>query len=160
VAVEVRGRGASTRQINQLLPAEVTGPERLIVVEVITPDGNWSSYPPHKHDEAGEAECPLEEIYYFRFDRPGAFGFHRTYSKDGAIDATVTVRDGDAFLVPRGYHGPCAAAPGYPMYYLNVMAGPGPRAWMVTTDPDHSWLGESWADQEPDPRVPWKESSR
>jgi 5-deoxy-glucuronate isomerase len=160
VAVEVRGRGAATRQINQLLPAEITGPERLMVVEVITPDGNWSSYPPHKHDETGDAECPLEEIYYFRFDRPGGFGFHRTYTSDGTIDETVTVADGDAFLVPRGYHGPCAAAPGYPMYYLNVMAGPGPRAWLVTTDPDHAWLWDSWADQDRDRRVPWKESSQ
>lgn len=154
IAVEVRGAGAATRQINQLLPADLEGPQRLIVVEVITPDGNWSSYPPHKHDETGESECPLEEIYYFRFDRPGAFGFHRTYTSDGAIDETVTVRHGDAFLVPRGYHGPCAAAPGYSMYYLNTMAGPGPRAWLTTTDPDHAWLWEEWAHQEADPRVP------
>lgn len=142
--IENRGAGQSTRQVNHLLGADVVGPQRLIVVEVITPDGNWSSYPPHKHDEATESECPLEEIYYFRFNRPGAFGIHRTYTAEGEIDETVAVHDGDAFLVPRGYHGPSAAAPGYPMYYLNVMAGPGPRAWLVSTDPDHSWLWEYW----------------
>ena len=144
VVSESRGAGQGTRQVSHLLGADVLGPERLMVVEVITPDGNWSSYPPHKHDEATESECPLEEIYYFRFHRRGAFGFHRTYTADGEIDETVAVRDGDAFLVPRGYHGPSAAAPGYPMYYLNVMAGPGPRAWQVSTDPEHSWLWEFW----------------
>lgn len=153
IEIEVRGAGAATRQIHQLLPAQVAGPEKLIVVEVITPGGNWSSYPPHKHDEYGPAECPLEEIYYFRFQAPQAFGLHCTYTKDGSIDETVTVRDGDAFVIPRGYHGPCGALPGYPMYYLNAMAGPGPRAWLISTDPDHEWLCEEWADQEPDPRV-------
>lgn len=153
VAVEIRGSGPATRRINQLLPAEVDGPERLIVVEVITPDGNWSSYPPHKHDQLSETECPLEEIYYFRFDRPGAFGLHATYTDDRAIDQAVMVRHGDVFLVPRGYHGPCAAAPGYPMYYLNAMAGPGPRAWQITTDPDHAWLWDRWIREDPDPRL-------
>lgn len=142
---EVRGAGAATRTVRQLLGIGASGPNRLIVVEVVTPDGNWSSHPPHKHDEEGEEECPLEEIYYFRFDQPGAFGLHRTYTKDGAIDETVTVRDGDVFLVPRGYHGPCGAVPGYPMYYMNVMAGPGPRRWLFSTDPDHAWLWQEFA---------------
>lgn len=156
VAIEIRGAGQGSRQINRLLSAEVSGPKRLMVVEVITPDGNWSSYPPHKHDEAQESECALEEIYYFRFDRPGGFGFHRTYIGYGTIDETVTVRHGDVFLVPRGYHGPSAAAPGYPMYYLNAMAGPGPRAWLVSTDPEHAWLWGLWATEAPDDRLPWR----
>ncbi|HJQ95776.1 MAG TPA: 5-deoxy-glucuronate isomerase [Acidimicrobiia bacterium] len=156
VAIEIRGAGDGTRQVNHLLGADVVGPERLIVVEVITPDGNWSSYPPHKHDEATESECPLEEIYYFRFNRPGAFGLHRAYTANREIDETVAVHHGDAFLVPRGYHGPSAAAPGYPMYYLNVMAGPDPRAWQVSTDADHSWLWELWATEAPDRRLPWR----
>jgi 5-deoxy-glucuronate isomerase len=156
VAIEIRGSGQGTRQVNQLLSADVVGPERLMVVEVITPDGNWSSYPPHKHDEAGESECALEEIYYFRFDRPGAFGVHRAYTADRSVNETVTVRHGDVFLVPRGYHGPSAAAPGYPMYYLNAMAGPGPRDWLVSTDPEHAWLWELWATEAPDNRLPWR----
>ena len=145
VVTEIRGAGQGTRQVNHLLGANVAGPERLMVVEVVTPGGNWSSYPPHKHDEATESECPLEEIYYFRFNRPGAFGLHRTYTADREIDETVAVYHDDAFLVPRGFHGPSAAPPGYPMYYLNVMAGPGPRVWLVSTDPDHSWLWEFWS---------------
>jgi 5-deoxy-glucuronate isomerase len=159
VVIEIRGAGDGTRQVNHLLGADVVGPERLIVVEVITPDGNWSSYPPHKHDEATESECPLEEIYYFRFNRLGAFGLHRAYTANREIDETVAVHQGDAFLVPRGYHGPSAAAPGYPMYYLNVMAGPDPRAWQVSTDTEHSWLWEQWADQAPDDRLPWRQES-
>ncbi|MGH8924071.1 MAG: 5-deoxy-glucuronate isomerase [Acidimicrobiia bacterium] len=155
VAVQVRGAGPATRQINQLLGADVDGPDNLIVVEVLTPSGNWSSYPPHKHDESSSDEIPLEEIYYFRIGGNAGFGHHRTYTSDGAIDETVTVVDGDVFLVPRGYHGPCAAAPGYDMYYLNVMGGPGPeRAWKVCYDPAHEWLSEAWSQAPVDPRVP------
>ena len=145
----------ATRQINNLLTADVAGPDRLLVVEVITPAGNWSSYPPHKHDELTDDETPLEEIYYFEIERPGGFGFHRTYTSDGDIDETVTVRTGDVFLVPRGYHGPCVAAPGYHMYYLNVMAGPEPgRQWLTCTDPAYEWLWKSWTEEPPDPRLP------
>ena len=152
--VEVRGAGQATRQINQIVPAFVEGPQRLIVVEVLAPGGNWSSYPPHKHDEWSESEVPLEEIYYFEI-RGDGFGLHRTYTTDGEIDETVEVRDGDVFLVPRGYHGPCVAAPGYDMYYLNVMAGPDPeRRWMISTDPAYAWLWEEWKTLPLDPRVP------
>ena len=155
VRVDLRGSGQATRQINNLLTADVPGPDRLLVVEVLTPAGNWSSYPPHKHDELSAAETPLEEIYYFEIDGPQGFGFHRTYTIDGEIDETVTVRSGDVFLVPRGYHGPCVAAPGYHMYYLNVMAGPQPgRGWLIRTDPAHDWLWETWTNQPPDPRLP------
>jgi 5-deoxy-glucuronate isomerase len=155
VEVQVRGAGPATRQINQLLGADTAGPDNLIVVEVLTPEANWSSYPPHKHDEASAQEVPLEEIYYFRIRGEGGFGLHRTYTADCEIDITVTVGDGDVFLVPRGFHGPCVAAPGYDMYYLNVMAGPGDeRAWKICTDPTHAWLWDAWEGAAPDPRVP------
>ena len=157
--VEIRGAGQATRQINPVLAASVEGPQRLIVVEVLAPGGNWSSYPPHKHDEWSEGEVPVEEIYYFEIRDEAAtgagFGLHRTYTTDGEIDETVHVHTGDLFLVPRGYHGPCVAAPGYDMYYLNVMAGPDPeRRWMITTDPAYAWLWEEWKTVPPDPRVP------
>jgi 5-deoxy-glucuronate isomerase len=154
VPVEVRGGGQSTRQINNFLAADAFEADRLIAVEVLTPDGNWSSFPPHKHDENSAKEVPLEEIYYFRIQGTGGFGFHRTYTSDGGIDASVAVGDGDVFLVPRGYHGPCVAAPGHTMYYLNVMAGPAERAWRISFDPAHEWLLEVLDDLEPDPRCP------
>jgi 5-deoxy-glucuronate isomerase len=154
VAVEVRGGGVATRQINNFLAADAFEAERLISVEVLTPDGNWSSFPPHKHDEHTADEVPLEEIYYFRIRGQGGFGLHRTYTTDGEIDETVTVRDGDVFLIPRGFHGPCVAAPGHPMYYLNVMAGPAERAWRVCLDPTHEWLASRLAEQGRDPRCP------
>jgi len=153
VRVEVRGGGPATRQINNFMSADAFEADRLIAVEVLTPDGNWSSFPPHKHDEHSEREVPLEEIYYFRIRGEGGFGLHRTYTTDGEIDATVTVGDGDVFLVPRGFHGPCVAPPGYPMYYLNVMAGP-ERAWRVCTDPAHEWLWSLFERMGPDPRCP------
>jgi 5-deoxy-glucuronate isomerase len=154
VSIEVRGGGGATRQINNFLSADAYEADRLIAVEVYTPDGNWSSFPPHKHDEHTPDEIPLEEIYYFRIRGDGGFGLHRTYTLDGAIDDTVAVRDGDAFLIPRGYHGPCVAAPGHTMYYLNVMAGPAERAWRISTDPAHEWLWEFLGAQAPDPRCP------
>jgi 5-deoxy-glucuronate isomerase len=154
VAVEIRGSGAATRQVNNFLSADAFEADRLIAVEVLTPDGNWSSFPPHKHDEHTDREVPLEEIYYFRIRGTGGFGLHRTYTLDGEIDQTVTVGDGDVFLIPRGFHGPCVAAPGYPMYYLNVMAGPAGRAWRVCTDPAHEWVWDLLASLPPDPRCP------
>ena len=154
VAVEVRGGGAATRQVNNFMSADAFEAERLIAVEVLTPDGNWSSFPPHKHDELTEREVPLEEIYYFRIRGDGGFGLHRTYTADGDIDVTETVHDGDVFLIPRGYHGPSVAPPGHTMYYLNVMAGPAERAWRVCTDPTHEWLWELFAELGPDPRCP------
>ena len=155
VETSIRGAGQASRQITELLGAGVEGPVNLIVVEVHTPEGNWSSYPPHKHDEWSDDEVPLEEIYYFRIRGNQGFGIHRTYTTDGEIDDTVAVADGDVFLIPRGFHGPCVAAPGYDMYYLNVMAGPGEeRAWRICTDPTHAWLWEVWQGRPPDPRLP------
>ena len=155
VAVEVRGAGSATRQLNNFFSPSVGDADRLVAVEVLTPGGNSSSYPPHKHDRASEAEAELEEIYYFRFDKADAFGMHRTYAADGGFDVTVTVRDGDVFLVPRGYHGPCAAMPGYDMYYLNVLAGPGAvRSLAFTDDPAHAWIRPSWSGESRDVRVP------
>jgi len=155
VPVEVRGAGDATRQVNNFCSPQAFPTDRLVAVELLTPAGNWSSYPPHKHDEEREGEAILEEIYYFRIRGQNGFGVHRTYTTDGAIDATVTVRDGDAFLVPRGYHGPCVAAPDHDMYYLNVLAGPGAtRTMAFCDDPAHHSVRDGWRSQKPDPRVP------
>ena len=163
VPIEVRGAGPATRQVtNFLVPGAFDGADKLICCELLTPDGNWSSYPPHKHDATEGSPVDNEEIYYFRIGRAGTtgyapegYGLHRTYTHDGSIDVTVTVRDGDVFLVPRGYHGPCVAAPGYPMYYLNVMAGPAPgRRFAFVDDPPHHWIRDTWTGMESDPRVP------
>lgn len=155
VPIEIRGAGSATRQVTNFCSPESFPADRLMAVELLTPAGNWSSYPPHKHDETREGEAILEEIYYFRIAGPRGFGFHRTYTSDGEIDATVTVRDGDVFLVPRGYHGPCVATPDHDMYYLNVLAGPGEtRTMAFCDDPDHHWVREAWKGRAPDPRVP------
>jgi 5-deoxy-glucuronate isomerase len=157
VPVELRGAGAASRRIvNFMSPDGFAGAERLICVEVYTPDGNTSSYPPHKHDDSPECPVELEEIYYFRVGRAGSpaysdegFGLHRTYTDDRSIDETVAVRDGDVFLVPRGYHGPSMALPGYPLYYLNVLAGPGEeRSLAFVDDPAHGWIRDTWAERE------------
>lgn len=155
VPVEIRGAGRATRQVNNFCSPDAFEADRLVAVELLTPAGNWSSYPPHKHDEERAGEAILEEIYYFRIRGAHGFGFHRTYTTDGTIDATVTVRDGDAFLVPRGYHGPCVAAPDHDMYYLNVLAGPGAtRSMAFCDDPAHHAAREAWKSQQPDPRLP------
>ncbi|WP_216215988.1 5-deoxy-glucuronate isomerase [Amycolatopsis aidingensis] len=163
VPVEVRGAGQATRQVTNFgVPGVWEHADKLNACELITPAGNWSSYPPHKHDEASECEVINEEIYYFRIagrdglshDREG-FGFHRTYTADGRLNEDVAVRDGDVFLVPRGYHGPCVAAPGYPMYYLNVLAGPAEeRSMAFCDDPAHGWIRDTWAGLPTDPRCP------
>ena len=156
VAVEVRGAGPATRQVtNFLSPDAWPHAERLMCVELLTPDGNWSSYPPHKHDDSPECPVNNEEIYYFRITPAAGFGLHRLYTSDGQIDETVEVRDGDVFLIPRGYHGPCVAAPGYTMYYLNVLAGSGPgRSMAFCDDPAHHWVRDSWEGMATDPRCP------
>ena len=154
VALEVRGAGVCTRHMTNFLGPGVLPTDRLVCVEVLTPAGNWSSYPPHKHDTPGGEEAVLEEIYYFEIRGADGFAVHRTYTHDGEIDATVTVRDRDAFLVPRGYHGPCIAAPGHDLYYLNVLAGPGAPSLAFSDDPAHHWLRAAWETMEPDPRVP------
>lgn len=159
VPVELRGAGSASRQVHNLCLPDTFEADRLIVCEVLTPAGNWSSYPPHKHDEQGEAESELEEIYYFEVaDGPAGpgVGYQRVYGHDGApIDELVEVRTGDVVLIPYGWHGPSMAAPGYDLYYLNVMAGPGEdRAWLISDDPQHAWVRETWTDQAVDPRLP------
>jgi 5-deoxy-glucuronate isomerase len=143
-------------------PERFDGADKLMCVELLTPDGNWSSYPPHRHDDSRECPVNNEEIYYFRIGRTGSTGFapdgfamHRTYTADGELDVNVAVGDGDVFVIPRGYHGPCVAAPGYPLYYLNVLAGPGSqRSMAFCDDPAHGWVRETWVDMPTDPRVP------
>lgn len=155
VPVEVRGGGSGTRQINNFLSADMYEADKLICVEVITPESNWSSYPPHKHDEFSEDEVELEEIYYFRIEGDSGIGMFNLYTSDGEIAITEVVRDKDTVLVPRGYHGPAAAAPGHHMYYLNVMAGPSEdRVWKFCDDPDHHWARAMLDGLEPDPRLP------
>jgi 5-deoxy-glucuronate isomerase len=161
VQVELRGAGQASRQINNFCGPDVTIADRLIAVEVLTPAANWSSYPPHKHDEERPGvETALEEIYYFEVaasptGAPG-FGYQRVYSSGPGreIDVTAEVRSGDVIVMPHGYHGPSMAAPGYDLYYLNVMAGPGERAWRFTDDPGHAWIRATWDGQELDPRLP------
>ncbi len=156
VSVEVRGAGPATRQVNGLCMPGGLEADKLLVCEVLTPGGNWSSYPPHKHDtDRPGCESALEEIYYFELSRPG-LAYHRVYgTPERPIDVLAEVGDGDVVLVPHGWHGPSIAAPGVDLYYLNVMAGPGPeRAWLICDDPAHAWVRDTWADQERDPRVP------
>ncbi|MFB9661434.1 5-deoxy-glucuronate isomerase [Glycomyces mayteni] len=146
VPIEDRGAGACARRVrNYCLPGTFDA-DRLLVCEVVTPGGNWSSYPPHKHDEDREGESVLEEVYYFEIDRPEGFALHRVYgTPERPIDVNAEVRSGDVVLVPHGWHGPSAAAPGYDLFYLNVMAGPGDeRAWRITDDPAHAWVRTTW----------------
>jgi 5-deoxy-glucuronate isomerase len=152
VEIEVRGAGNATRQINHIVKPEFPA-ERLLVVEVFTPAGNWSSYPPHKHDEDNPpGEVVLEETYYYRTAKPEAFAVQRLYSPKHDVDVTVTVRDGDLMLVPWGYH-TTAAAHGYDLYYLNALAGDR-RSMAAADDPDLAWIRAAWDELEPDPRVP------
>jgi 5-deoxy-glucuronate isomerase len=152
VQIEVRGAGNATRQINHILKPDFPA-ERLLVVEVFTPAGNWSSYPPHKHDEdRPPGEVVLEETYYYRTAQPGAFAVQRLYSPRHGVDVTATVRDGDLMLVPFGYHTTCAAH-GYDLYYLNALAGDR-RSMASADDPELAWVRPSWGGMERDPRVP------
>ncbi len=154
VEIEVRGSGNATRQINHIVKPEFPA-QRLLVVEVFTPAGNWSSYPPHKHDEdQPPGEVVLEEVYYYRTqsEPPGAFAVQRLYSPQHGTDLTETVRDGDIMLVPHGYHTTCAAH-GYDLYYLNGLAGDR-RSMAAADDPSLAWIRPAWEKLEPDPRVP------
>ncbi len=163
VPVEVRGGGRATRQVTNIAtPDSFAGADRINVCEVLTPGGNVSSWPPHRHDGVGDCAPTNEEIYYFRMGRldgphghPHGQGLFRVYTVDGAVDETVTVLDGDVYLVPAGYHGPSTAQPEYPMYFLNVLAGPGAERTMAfCDDPDHHWIREAWEDEGQDPRLP------
>ena len=138
MSLEVRGQGTNQRFVRNILP-ETEPAESLLVVEVITPGGHWSSYPPHKHDTATEGEeTALEETYYHRLNPPQGFAIQRVYTDDRSIDETITVEDGDVVMVPRGYH-PVGAPHGSDVYYLNVMAGPR-RNWIFRNDPTHDWI--------------------
>ncbi|HEY7594444.1 MAG TPA: 5-deoxy-glucuronate isomerase [Actinophytocola sp.] len=159
VPVELRGAGQCSRQVNNFCTPEAFETDKLIACEVLTPGGNWSSYPPHKHDEETDTECELEEIYYFQIAREGV-GYQRVYSSgQGEIEVLAEVRTDDVVLIPHGWHGPSMAAPGYDMYYLNVMAGPGrERTWQITDDPAHTWVRQTWSEEKVDPRLPFYES--
>jgi 5-deoxy-glucuronate isomerase len=160
VPVELRGAGSCSREVRNFATAGVFDADSIIACEVITPGGNWSSYPAHKHDENTSVETQLEEIYYFEIlDSPAGttgFGYHRVYgTPQRPIEVLEEVRSGDVVLVPHGYHGPSIAAPGHHMYYLNVMAGSGPkRAWLISFDPHQDWLRDTWEHQHVDPRLP------
>lgn len=150
IEVEIRGAGNATRQINKIFKPEFPA-HRLLVVEVYTPSGNWSSYPPHKHDVHNPPrEVDLEEIYYYRIDRPEGYAIQKVYTPDRRLDETLTVRDGELVLIPEGYH-PVVAAHGYNVYYLNALAGTA-RSMAASDDPDYEWVRQEWRDQ--DPRVP------
>jgi 5-deoxy-glucuronate isomerase len=154
VPVELRGAGACSRQVHNFCTPEAFEADRLIACEVLTPGGNWSSYPPHKHDEDRPGESVLEEVYYYVVaDGPAGPGiaYQRVY---GTTDVLAEVRSGDVVLIPHGWHGPSMAVPGYDLYYLNVMAGPGERVWHISDDPAHAWVRGTWADQPVDPRLP------
>ena len=167
VPVLIRGAGRETRQIHNFGMPDTLDADRLIVVEVIVPAGNWSGAPAHKHDvyEPGK-ESNLEEIYYFESavsrgekveSEVDPVGYFRGYASDNRpFDVTAEVRTGDVVLVPHGWHGPVAAGPGYDLYFFNIMAGPDPvREWNVTDDPHHAWIRESWKSQEADARLPY-----
>lgn len=159
VPVELRGAGQSSRQVRNFGTPGSLEATKIIACEVITPAGNWSSYPAHKHDEASETESELEEIYYFEIaagpDGQPGFGFMRTSSSPGhEIEVLEEVHDRDTVLVPYGWHGPCVAAPGFDMYYLNVMAGPAAeRVWKISDHPDQTWVRDTWKTQSIDSRL-------
>ncbi|MBX3620943.1 MAG: 5-deoxy-glucuronate isomerase [Rhizobacter sp.] len=135
----VRGQGSNTRYVCDILPHTDPGADHLLVVEVLTPAGHSSSYPPHKHDrEAEPEETQLEETYYHRLNPPQGFAFQRVYTDDRSLDEAMAVEDHDTVMVPRGYH-PVVAPHGYDLYYLNVMAGP-KRHWVFKNDPAHEWM--------------------
>ncbi len=153
--IEIRGGGRATRQINTII-APGFDCHRIVAVEVYTPGGNWSSYPPHKHDvhredAAGHVlEADLEEFYYYKIERAAGFALQRVYTADRALDVTVVARDNDIVLVPEGYH-PVGAAHGYTCYYLNFLAGTA-QSLANSDDPDHAWVKTTWEPR--DPRVP------
>lgn len=150
IRIEIRGGGNATRQIHDIIPPSFPA-HRLIVVEVFTPAGNWSSYPPHKHDVHNPpGEVDLEEIYYYRVQRPGGYAVQKLYTPDRRIDETLTVRDRELVLVKEGYH-PVVAAHGYNVYYLNALAGSA-RSLAASDDPEYAWVRAEWRDK--DPRVP------
>ena len=168
VDVSLRGSGSHTRQVNNFGMGAGLECVKLLATEVLTPASNWSSYPPHKHDENHGSETELEEVYYYRFASAApvgetaareakAVGYQRLYgTADRPIELLEEVTDGDTVLIPHGWHGPSIASPSHHMYYLNVMAGPGAeRAWGISDDPNHGWVRQTWESQPTDPRLPF-----
>ncbi len=157
VAIEIRGAGNAARQINHIMAPSFPA-DRLLVVEVFTPSGNWSSYPPHKHDVHNmPREADLEEIYYYRIGPPEGFGLQRLHTADGAIDAAYVIHDGDLLLVPEGYH-TFAVAQGYAGYYLNVLAGDEPvRTMQPSDDPTLAWVRDTWSDDLNEGLASWRD---
>lgn len=158
VPVSVRGAGNMSRRILDFGGVDTIAADRIIACEVITPGGNWSSYPAHKHDEETDSESALEEIYYYEVAAgPAGSGsaFQRVAaSTPGGAELLEEVRSGDTVLIPNGWHGPAMAAPGFDLYYLNVMAGPGAeRRWAITDDPSTAWLREAWQSMPVDARL-------
>jgi 5-deoxy-glucuronate isomerase len=150
VATSLRGGSNASRQIVDIMPPAFPA-DRLMVIEVYTPGGNWSSYPPHKHDVHNPpTEVDLDEIYYYRIRQREGFAFQHLYSKENPAGRILQTRDGDTVLVRSGFH-PVVAGPGYDIYYLNFLAGSA-RALAVTEDPQHVWIRESW--KQTDPRLP------
>lgn len=153
--MEIRGGNNATRQINDIIPPGF-GCHRIVACEVYTPGGNWSSYPPHKHDrhvetDAGEVvEADLEEFYFYKIRQPGGYALQRVYTDDRSLDAAVVAEDNDIVLVPEGYH-PVSAAYGYDCYYLNFLAGTA-QTLAATDDPEHAWVKQTWDNK--DPRLP------
>jgi 5-deoxy-glucuronate isomerase len=157
VEVEIRGAGNAARQINHIVKPEFPA-HRLLVVEVFTPSGNWSSYPPHKHDVSNmPAEADLEEIYYYRIEPNDGFAFQRLYTADGRTDLCWAIRDGDLLLVPEGYH-VFAVAHGYTGYYLNVLAGnEAVRTMQPSDDPTLGWVRGTWQEEMNEGARSWRE---
>ncbi|MBB4120578.1 5-deoxy-glucuronate isomerase [Martelella radicis] len=144
IGLEERGKGSNTRYIHPIAMEDKDIADSLLVTEVFTPAGNWSSYPPHRHDEDNYPDMTyLEETYYHRLNPAQGFGFQRVFTEDGELDETMAVHDGEVVLVPKGHH-PCGAPHGYEMYYLNVMAGP-MRKWRFKNHPDHDWIAKQQA---------------
>lgn len=138
-SIENRGKYSNKRLVHNILPDNDPSANSLLVVEVFTETGNWSSYPPHKHDKENlPDESFLEETYYHEIYPPQGFIFQRVYTDDRSIDETISVENGDVVIVPAGYH-PVGVPDGYSSYYLNVMAGP-ERIWKFYNDPDHEWI--------------------
>jgi 5-deoxy-glucuronate isomerase len=153
--IEIRGGANATRQINGIIPPGFDC-QRIVCVEVYTPSGNWSSYPPHKHDvhrvdAAGKLlEADLEEIYFYKINLPGGYAYQRVYNDDRSIDGLMMAQNHDAVLVPEGYH-PVVSAHGYTTYYLNFLAGSA-QSLANSDDPAYSWVKSTWTYQ--DPRLP------
>ena len=139
ISLAERGKGTNTRYVHAIAMEDRDVADSLLVTEVYTPQGHWSSYPPHRHDADEWPEMTyLEETYYHRLNPEQGFGVQRVFTDDGTLDETMAVANHDVVLVPRGHH-PCGAPYGYEMYYLNVMAGPR-RNWRFRNHPDHDWI--------------------